>query len=61
MIDLSIAATHKGTSQYVVNDEDYGHAFDNIDTTNRYRLAIRISTIAKNCVIPSFSWVTSLS
>lgn len=39
-----------GTLRYIVNDEDYGVAFDNIDTTQKYRLAIRVCYNARDCV-----------
>ena len=37
----------KGTLRYIVNDEDYGVAFDHIDTTQKYRLAIRLGPTAR--------------
>lgn len=40
----------EGTLRYIVNEKDYGIAFDNIDKTQKYRLAIRLCHTARDCV-----------
>lgn len=40
----------KGTLWYIVNNNDYGVAFDNIDVTKKYRLALRVLGKAEQIV-----------
>ena len=41
----------QGTLKYVINDTDYGIAFDSIDTSAKYRLAVSLSRLATDTVI----------
>ena len=40
-----------GTLSYTINGTDYGVAFENIDTTQSYRLAVSVSLRAKGSVV----------
>ena len=36
----------EGTLRYIINDTDYGFAFDNIDKTKEYKLAVSLSRLS---------------
>ena len=40
----------EGTLRYIVNDKDYGIAFEDIDKTKKYRLAVRLNNHARKFV-----------
>ena len=49
-IDI-ILDVKKGTLEYIINDTDYGVAFNNVDTMKKYRLAVSMNCKVKHSVI----------